>query len=218
MANRDLEQRLIEGLSVLSLALQSGQRQLALEDGLSTTQAAILVLLESRRALHVRDIAIELGVSQPTVTDSVSTLLAKKLISKTPDARDGRAIVLKLTSSGTKLVRKRPIQTEGIQKALSSLGPLTQSELLVLLTATVRPLQTSGAIAPQRQCINCKHFRPYVHRQTDKPHHCAFVDAAFGNASLRFQCSDHEAALPADQSANWSAFANRAENLRATLK
>lgn len=212
-----LEQRLIEGLSILSLALQNGQRQLALDDGLSSTQAALMLLLSNKQAMRVRELAIELGVSQPTVTDSISALLDKRLVIKMPDPNDGRANILKLTAAGKALVNKRPVQTANIQQAVCNLGASAQIELMVLLTATIRALQETGAVAPQRQCITCKYFRPYSHKQADKPHHCAFVDAAFGNAELRFQCGDHEAAAPADQSANWSVFAGAAETLRATF-
>jgi DNA-binding MarR family transcriptional regulator len=210
--------RLSEGLSVLSLALQTGQRQLALQAGLSSMQSAILAQLASRPAgtLRVKELAVDMGVAQPTMTVSVTALAGKGLIEKVPDPADGRASRLKLTAAGEELARTKPLHTEQIQNALGSLGSAAQGELMVLLTATIRALQASGAIAPQRQCISCKYFRPHVHEGTGQPHHCAFVNAAFGNPDLRFQCGDHEAALPADQSANWSVFAGKAETLRAT--
>jgi hypothetical protein len=30
----------------------------------------------------------------------------------------------------------------------------------------------------------------------EAPHHCAFVDAAFGDAALRMDCADHQDATP----------------------
>jgi DNA-binding MarR family transcriptional regulator len=210
--------RLSEGLAVLALALQHEQRQQFQSSGVSAMQAAILAHLLSHAGnpQRVKDIAMELGVSQPTMTVSINNLVEKGIIKKVPDPADARASHLKLTPEGRKLAREKPLHTENIQAALASLGDKARGELMVLLTATIRALQVSGAIVPQRQCISCRHFRAYVHKNAGEPHHCNFVNAAFGNAALRFQCSDHETAKPADQSANWSVFKSKAESLRAT--
>ena len=55
-------------------------------------------------------------------------------------------------------------------------------------------LQEARAIPVQRMCLTCRHFRPHVHDDPARPHHCAFVDAAFGDAALRLDCADHETA------------------------
>src|SRR3546814_1750116 len=59
------------------------------------------------------------------------------------------------------------------------------------LTKMIGALQTRGTIPVQRMCVSCAHFRPNVHSDAATPHHCAFVDAAFGDASLRLDCDDH---------------------------
>src|SRR3546814_1012694 len=58
------------------------------------------------------------------------------------------------------------------------------------LTKMIGALQTRGTIPVQRMCVSCAHFRPNVHSDAATPHHCAFVDAAFGDASLRLDCDD----------------------------
>jgi hypothetical protein len=42
-------------------------------------------------------------------------------------------------------------------------------------------------------CVTCRYFRPHVHSDPERPHHCAFVDAPFGDRALRLDCRDHEA-------------------------
>src|SRR3546814_7011928 len=66
------------------------------------------------------------------------------------------------------------------------------------LTKMIGALQTRGTIPVQRMCVSCAHFRPNVHSDAATPHHCAFVDAVFGDASLRLDCDDH---VEADASA-----------------
>jgi hypothetical protein len=41
----------------------------------------------------------------------------------------------------------------------------------------------------------------------DAPHHCAFVNAAFGAAALRLDCADHEEAGPEEAARNSQIFA-----------
>ena len=45
-----------------------------------------------------------------------------------------------------------------------------------------------------RMCLDCRFFRPDVHDDPARPHHCAFVDAPFGDAQLRIDCADHQPA------------------------
>jgi hypothetical protein len=53
-------------------------------------------------------------------------------------------------------------------------------------------LQQRGEIPVSRMCPTCRFFRPHVHDDPVRPHHCAFVDAPFGDAQLRIECDDHE--------------------------
>jgi len=55
-------------------------------------------------------------------------------------------------------------------------------------------------------CVNCRYFRPHVYDDPKAPHHCAFVDAAFGPAELRVDCSEFESADDADRDAAWRVF------------
>jgi len=70
------------------------------------------------------------------------------------------------------------------ERALETLSTREQTELLQLVIKTIRALQVSGAIAPQRMCVTCQYFRPNTHKDPHAPHHCAYVDAAFGAEGL----------------------------------
>jgi hypothetical protein len=74
--------------------------------------------------------------------------------------------------------------------------------------ATACKLAEPGAIGASlrspsqtvRSPIDYRFFQPYRHPDPDRPHHCAFVDAPFGDGELRLDCPDHDAA-PAGQAA-----------------
>jgi hypothetical protein len=70
----------------------------------------------------------------------------------------------------------------------------------------IRTLQTRGRIPVARMCVSCRFFQPFRHPDGRLPHHCAFVDAPFGDGGLRLDCPDHDAA-PAELAARtWAAF------------
>jgi len=58
----------------------------------------------------------------------------------------------------------------------------------------IAALQEQGRIPVARMCPTCRFFRPNVHDDPERPHHCAFVDAPFGDRSVRIDCPDHEPA------------------------
>jgi hypothetical protein len=74
----------------------------------------------------------------------------------------------------------------------------------------IRSLQERQAIPAARMCVTCRFFDPYAHPESDRPHHCRFVDAPFGDAELRVDCLDHDPAPHDEQAALWSQFVGRA--------
>ena len=60
----------------------------------------------------------------------------------------------------------------------------------------IRTLQEKGRIPVARMCVSCRFFQPFRHDNPARPHHCAFVDAAFGDEELRLDCPDHCTPLP----------------------
>jgi DNA-binding MarR family transcriptional regulator len=199
-----LTQKLLDGLDRLSTALQVDRRRSAEGLHLNATQSAILRLLGTRApaGLRVGEIAEHLVVRQPTATDSINALERKGFVRRRPVEDDARATTVHLVS---------PVSPElsialSATAAIADLSDQERVQLLRLVIKMIRSLQLRGAIPPQRLCVSCKYFRPNVHPDAQAPHHCAFVDAAFGDAALRLDCADHQAASAADQASHWTAF------------
>ena len=202
-----LPDRLREGLARIAAVMRSDDWRRAQEIGVNPTQLAVLQCLEGRRdGMRVGDIASVLGVSQPTATDSIATLAAKQLVEKRIDSGDGRSVRVFLTPTGQAATQGLSATPGAAEAVLQALPGDDQEQMLDLLVDLIRRLQERGAIPIQRMCVSCRHFRPYAHADAARPHHCAFVDAAFGQQDLRIECRDHEAADPATRTAIWAAF------------
>jgi hypothetical protein len=96
-----------------------------------------------------------------------------------------------------------PAMTEAAKKHLSR---EEQAGLLQALVKLIRALQLQGEIQVARMCVSCQYFSPNAHPGTKQPHHCRFVDAPFGNESLRIDCPDYVAAPAVQAQEAWKAF------------
>lgn len=201
-----IDYRIREGLSRLATALRADEWERAKSLGINPTQLAILTLLEGRlQGLSVKEIAAQLGVSQPSATDSINALEKKGHLEKRAGATDARAIGVFISTSGMDILHHNA-NDDQIGKAISSLGSDQQQDLLLTLISMIRDLQERDAIPVQRMCTSCRHFDPFAHPQGEKPYHCHFVNAAFGRRELRVDCRDHEHADPTFRAATWEAF------------
>lgn len=198
---KGLADRTLVALSKIGLALRSEAWRETAPRGLNPTQAQVLVVLRQAPAagLRLSQIADRLGVSAATVSASVSALERKGLVHKERAADDARALAVSLTPAGRAEAGE---MAEWPDLLLGAVGVLDEEEEAVFLKAllkVIRQLQERGRISPARMCVTCRYFRPDVHDDPERPHHCAFVDAPFGDRNLRVDCGDHE---PADRRAS----------------
>jgi len=191
-----LAERTLVALSKIGLALRSEAWKETAPLGLNPTQAQVLVALRGSPAagLRLSELAGRLGVSAPTVSVSVGTLERKGLVRKAPAADDARALAITLTEAGRAEARGLAEWPDLLLDTVSELDPDEEAVLLKALLKVIRGLQERGRISPARMCVTCRYFRPDVHDDPERPHHCAFVDAPFGDRNLRVNCADHEAA------------------------
>ncbi len=91
----------------------------AIERELNVTGAQLFVLRELEQVpdQSVKDLAAVTMTTHSTVSQVVSQLITKGLVTRTPDTSDGRRSVLRVTRQGANLVKKSPraIQADLIQ-------------------------------------------------------------------------------------------------------
>jgi DNA-binding MarR family transcriptional regulator len=202
-----LAKRVTTGLAKVGLALKHQAWAEAGGRGLTPTQGQVLALLRANPAgLRLGALAGLLGVTAATTSDSVAALHRKGLVEKLPLAADRRAVLVRLTPAGVREAAAAAAWPDFLLEAVDELSGAEQAAFLRGLVTMIRTLQDRGRIPVARMCVSCRFFQPFRHPDPALPHHCAFVDAPFGDGGLRLDCPDHDAA-PAELAArSWTAF------------
>ncbi|MBJ6763657.1 winged helix-turn-helix transcriptional regulator [Myxococcaceae bacterium JPH2] len=199
-----VSERIGQALSKIGLALKHQSWTQANAQGLSPTQGQILATL-AEGPLSGSELSARLGLSLPTISDSVKALVEKGLVTKSPDPRHPRASLVSLTSPGGAAARKSKAWPEFLADAVGTLSPPEQEVFNAGLLKMIRMLQEEGHISAHRMCITCTHFRPRVHPGA-LPHHCALVDAPLADRHLRGDCPEQEEAPEPLRTQNWQRF------------
>lgn len=201
-----LAERSLAAIARLASVLRAARWQAAGGEGLNPAQADALELLASRpEGMRLKALAEQLAVSAASASDTVSALVAKGLVEKRADARDGRALALHLTRSGRATLRRVAKGSGFLVDALAGLPAAQGEALYAALLAVIGGLQRDARFPPLRCCLSCRHFQPARHANAAVPHHCALVDAPLPATLLRIDCAEHEEAGASTLSARLAA-------------
>ena len=187
----DIDAKLVAALERVGQALRVQMWDTAKQHGLTPTQLHVLLRLATdppaRRRVGV--LASELDVTHPTVSDAVAVLRRKRLVDRDPASR--RA-TLTLSTRGRALADQLAEWDQRTRRQLAELPVTDKQATLRLLLDLIAGLQRSGAITVARMCVTCRFFRHDAHPDSARPHHCALVDTAIGDAELRIDCAEHQ--------------------------
>jgi DNA-binding MarR family transcriptional regulator len=188
--------QLLLGLARLGQAVRMEAWRNAGPHNLSPLQADIVSLLgDSARALRQGEIVASLASTPPTISDAVKVLRRKELVDSARDPGDARVLLVRLTATGEAEAGRLTVASADLSGAVAALSEADFAAMLRGATTLMRELQDRRAIPVSRMCLTCRFFVPEAHPQNpDRPHHCNFVDAPFGDAELRVTCPDHETA------------------------
>jgi DNA-binding MarR family transcriptional regulator len=205
--DQPLDKRVTIGLAKIGIALKQQAWAEAGGRGLTPTQGQVLALLRANpEGLRLGALAEQLGVTAATTSDSVTALQRKGLVTKEPMAGDGRGVIVLLTPTGTREAAAAAAWPDFLLEAVGELSTVEQATFLRALVSMIRTLQEKGRIPVARMCVSCRFFRPYQHDNPARPHHCAFVDAPFGDGELRLDCPDFRTAPDEQAAQTWLAF------------
>ena len=205
--DQPLDKRVTIGLAKIGIALKQQAWAEAGGRGLTPTQGQVLALLRANPdGLRLGALAEQLGVTAATTSDSVTALQRKGLVTKESMAGDGRGVIVLLTPTGTREAAAAAAWPDFLLEAVGELSTVEQATFLRALVSMIRTLQEKGRIPVARMCVSCRFFRPYQHDNPARPHHCAFVDAPFGDGELRLDCPDFRTAPDEQAAQTWLAF------------
>ncbi|MBX3235871.1 MAG: winged helix-turn-helix transcriptional regulator [Nitrospiraceae bacterium] len=195
VGEKTVTEHITVGLLKIAMALRSQAWDGGTSRKLTPTQGHILTLLADRAGSPVRlgEVAEALAITAATASDAVKALERKKLVHKARSNADSRALVLSLTAAGRREARHSSAWNDVLQGGLVELAPEEQRVFLRGLSKVICSLQEQGAISIVRMCAGCRYFRPYVHGDSAKPHHCVFVDRPMDDGQLRLDCREFAA-------------------------
>lgn len=205
--NLSVSDRILAGLSKLSLVMRHESWRSAGRRGLTPTQAQILsILAGSANPIGLKEVARQMAVTMGTASEAVMSLVSKGLVRKAMSESDGRAILLTLTKSGMREATTAAAWPISLVEAIDALPEPERGGLLRGLIGMIRTLQEQGAVPTARMCVGCTYFRPNEYPGTPRPHHCLLIDAPIADSDLRVDCAEMEPAAEEVRPILWSVF------------
>lgn len=117
------------------------QRHLA-ELDLTMVQAQVLRLLHGKRAVSTGEIASELGISAPAVTQLTDRLIRKQLIERRSAPGDRRSVLVALTPRGRRAMEHfRERRGDIFRSAMQNLNEEDSKTVLLAMGLVVRSLE-----------------------------------------------------------------------------
>jgi DNA-binding MarR family transcriptional regulator len=204
-----LPNRLVAGIARIGLVLKSRAWQEAGARGLTPTQGQILSVLRTHPSgVRLSDIAEQLGVSLPTASDAMSSLVEKGLALKERSPDDGRALQVKLTDLGKQEAERAAAWSSFLLAAVDELQADEQQGFLRSLLKIIHSLERQGFVVPQRMCPNCRYFETNKDPQSVRPHFCALMGLTLAQSDLRLDCPDQQPGIPEQREQSWKVFLN----------
>lgn len=185
----NLDRKLLAAVDRLGRALRAARQSVATRHELSQLGVSLIETLADGRVRRIGDLAAELAVSQPTVSDALAVLDRRGLIARVRDPLDMRSTLITLTDMGSAVG----------DEIASELGPIAEAQTgstaergiaLRVLLGEIARLQKAGIITVNRSCLTCHHYQPPDGHTSGR---CLLLDTELGDADLRVDCPDHEA-------------------------
>ncbi|MBE7439792.1 MAG: MarR family transcriptional regulator [Spirochaetales bacterium] len=167
-------------------AIRRIENEAAVAAGLNPLQLRILQFLAiARHPPTVGFVADELEVSEPTISDSLRALAAKKLIEKVPDTNDRRVKYLKLRPAGRATARR---MKRLIRLPLKRLDPLVLPRLSADLHQLVAGMFEMSLLHHARICMTCSYFSQSPGQKLPA---CRLLRKKLSPSELQSDCPDH---------------------------
>ncbi|WP_114313696.1 MarR family winged helix-turn-helix transcriptional regulator [Thermus caldifontis] len=179
---QDREEKLLALLERLAQVERALLTRQAYHLGLTALQAQLLLHL-SERPYGVVALAELLALTPATVSEALTSLERKGLLSRAKDERDGRRWVLKPTVEGVKLAHALKTYAAPLRHALAQIPH--QEEVLSGLMELLATLVRQGTVPETGLCLTCRYLR------REKGFFCSLLRLDLKPLDLRLACPDH---------------------------
>lgn len=155
-------------------------------------QFLVYLLFHTAAQCTVGKLAQEFSLTPATVSDAITTLEGKKLVSREPWETDRRVAFVSLTTEGKNIARKLSTWANVVQANIAQFDKEEKVVVMKFLMRLIESLQQAGVITIARMCITCRFFRPNAHPHSAATHHCQLLNKPLANAELRLNCPEFE--------------------------
>jgi len=112
---------------------------------MTASQRIALIEVAAEGPLRLNTLAHRMGTSTPTASRAVDALAEARLVTRTPDAADRRAVRIELTAQGRELLDRRlALAAKVFSPAAEVLSPSDRQKLLELLRRLTEALRARG--------------------------------------------------------------------------
>jgi len=190
----DVDSKIVAALERMAQALRHQLWSASQPLGLSPIQAQFLIFLRFHEPSHCRVslLAQEFGLTKATVSDAVTALEAKGLVSRQPSPDDARVRTLRLTPLGRRLTSQIAQWADPLRDLILTIPENRKEIVLEFLLQLISALHRAGVITVARTCLTCAFFEPNAHPDSAAPHHCRLLNQPITVLNLRLDCPDHQ--------------------------
>lgn len=189
----DLDERLVAALERAGHLTRTMVARQAYAEGVSVLQLTLLTRLRTTSSgPRVSDLALELDVSQPTISEALATLRRKGLVARTPDPADRRNSVFSLTDEGRDLGERLLTWSHPVAASLSRVDRADKATALRVVLDVIADQHAAGVVNVARTCLTCHWFDDSPSEPgTQGRYRCGLLDTRFDDEQLRVDCTDH---------------------------
>lgn len=186
--NGSIDSKIVVALERISTAFKTLLWEEAKKNKLSPVQIQMLIfiLFHAKEKCKVGQLSKEFNLTKATISDSVKSLLQKKLIEKIKDTIDTRSYSIALTESGKDIAQKASSFASSLEEPVTQLSEAQKENTFSVLTQLIHQLNQSGVITVQRMCLSCVNYS-----ETNGKQYCSLLKANLKSTDLRIDCPDY---------------------------
>lgn len=191
--NENIESKITAGLERISRVFRLLLWDTAKYENLSPIQVQFLIYLLYNQSSRCRitDIASEFSLTKATVSDAITSLEEKGLVTRIESKDDKRSHIIKLTPKGKKTAVKISTWADVLKNNLKKFNRKEKETILEFILNIIESLYDAKIITIQRMCFSCIYFQKNAHPNSTSPHHCNLLDKPLSTIDLRLDCEDY---------------------------
>lgn len=188
--NGDIDRKIALTLEKLTQVQRILLWDIAKKEKLSPIQIQFLLYLQRYpgELRHVSTLAREFDLTKATVSDALSNLEDKGLVSREPDERDRRSHIVGLTAKGGRLAQRIGGWQGVLVEHIGRLPLADRERVLHFLMELIKSLYDDGVITVARMCIACENF---TQGGDGRAHYCVLTNRAITDRDITIGCQHY---------------------------